>query len=63
MGTFLGSVDIANYCQPISVSRLREAVVENLTFKLIESAQNPSIDSLQASVLKALNFRFSPTGI
>ena len=56
----LGSVDIANYYQPISVSRLREAVVENLSFKLIESAQNASMDSIQASVLEVLNFRFCP---
>ena len=60
-GNILGSVDIANYCQPISVSRLREAIVENLTFKLIESAQNPGMDSLQTSVLEALNLRFFPT--
>ena len=59
-GRNLGSVDIPNNCQPVSVSRLCDAIVENLNFKLLELDTNLSQDSLHDSILAVLKQRYFP---
>jgi hypothetical protein len=56
----LGSVDIANYCQPVGVARLREAIVDSLSFKLLEPDRDLSADSLQTSILAAMTRHYMP---
>ena len=50
----LGSVDIVNNHASVSVARLRDAIVENLSFKLLQSESNLSMDSLQTITLSTL---------
>jgi GT2 family glycosyltransferase len=58
----LGSVGIANHRQPISATRLREAIVDRLDFKLLEVDRNQSMDSLWAETRAALNQHYMPLG-
>ena len=50
----LGSVDIVNNYSSVSVSRLRDAIVENLNFLLLEPDNNSDKNSLQTNLLKIL---------
>ena len=50
----LGSVDIVNNHVSVSVARLCDAIVENLSFKLLQSETNLSMDSLQTITLSTL---------
>lgn len=59
-GRTLGSVNITNNCQPVSLTRLCDAIVENLNFKLLELGTNLSQDSLQDSILAALKQHYFP---
>lgn len=58
----LGSVTISNHHQPVSVTRLREAIVDGLALKLLEPHQNLSMNSLQASVQAALTQHYMQAG-
>ncbi|OOP56056.1 MAG: hypothetical protein AYP45_11170 [Candidatus Brocadia carolinensis] len=53
-GRTLGSVNIANNYQPVSVMRLCDAIVENLNFKLLELDADLSQNSLHDSILAAI---------
>jgi len=56
----LDSVDIVNARQPISATRLREAVVDRLGLKLLEPTRDISMDSLWANTLAAVNQHYIP---
>lgn len=53
-GYTIGSVDIVNNYTPVSAVRLRDAIVENLTFGLFEPGESIDMDSLQTNLLKIL---------
>ncbi|MBM2832869.1 MAG: putative glycosyltransferase [Candidatus Brocadiaceae bacterium] len=53
-GQYLGTVDIANRHQSISITRLCEAIVGHFGLKLLKQSHNLSKDSLQAAMLAAL---------
>lgn len=53
-GRTLGSVNIANNYQPVSVMRLCDVIVENLNFKLLELDADLSQNSLHDSILAAI---------
>ena len=50
----LGSVDIVNNHTSVSVAWLRDAIVENLNFLLLEPDNNSDMNSLQTNLLKIL---------
>ena len=60
-GNLLGSVDIANRHQSVSVTRLCEAIVDCFNLKLLELYHNPDANSMQAGVLSALTRHSVPT--
>lgn len=53
-GSILGSADIANHHQPISVTRLCEAIVDRFSLRLLEPYRDLGITSIQAGVLTSL---------
>lgn len=57
----LGSADVANRCQPISTTRLRELIVDYLGLKLLEPNRNLSQDFLWSGALAAITQRYKPT--
>jgi glycosyltransferase involved in cell wall biosynthesis len=59
-GHHLGSVDISNYGQPVSVSRLREAIASGLGLQLLKPGQDLSKDSLWANAMAGLLERYGP---
>ncbi|MGH7494719.1 MAG: glycosyltransferase family 2 protein [bacterium] len=59
-GRLLGSFVIANKRQPISVSRLRETIAENLALKVLEEDQNLSADTLWAKAITTLAEHYLP---
>jgi GT2 family glycosyltransferase len=59
-GRILGSFVIANYCQPISVTRLRQAIADNLTLQLLEPDRNLSNDLVWANTVATLFQRYAP---
>ncbi len=59
-GCTLGSVNITNNYQPVSVARLCDAVVENLNFRLLELDVDLSQDSLHDGILAALKQHYFP---
>lgn len=56
----LGRIDIVNAHQPISVTRLREAIVDRLGLKLLEPTHSISMDSLWTNTLATLNQHYTP---
>lgn len=56
----VGSVDIANYRQPISATRLRQAIVGHLGLKLLGLGRNLSNDALWAETIAALTRHYMP---
>lgn len=59
-GQLLGSVDIANYHQPISATRLRQAIADSLTFKLLEANHHLSTDLIWANAVATLAEWYTP---
>lgn len=59
-GNLLGSVDIANCYQPIGTTRLRDAIVDAFTLKLLNLNHNLDMSLLQATTLAALTQHYSP---
>ncbi len=57
----LGSADIPNYHQPVSATRLRQAIVDQLGLKLVEPDRDLSLEFLWAEIAAALNRHYMPT--
>jgi GT2 family glycosyltransferase len=57
----LGSVDITNYHQAVSATRLRQAIVDHLGLTLLDPDRNLSSDLLWAEIVAALNRHYMPT--
>jgi GT2 family glycosyltransferase len=58
-GHHLGSVDIANHGQPVSVARLREAIANSLSLQLLRPGQDLGKDSLWANAVAGLVQRYA----
>ncbi|MBW4641089.1 MAG: glycosyltransferase [Gloeocapsa sp. UFS-A4-WI-NPMV-4B04] len=56
----LGKVDFVNAHQPISITHLREAIINRLGFKLLELDRNISMDCIWANTLATLNQHYKP---
>lgn len=61
-GSPLGSWDITNEQQPISASRLRDAIVNNLGLKLLEPDCCMSVDRRWSTAVAILNQHYASTG-
>jgi glycosyltransferase involved in cell wall biosynthesis len=57
-GHHLGSVDIPNYRQPVSVSRLREAIANSLGVQLLKPGHDLGKDSVWANAVASLIQRY-----
>ena len=60
-GSPLGSFEIANKYQPISTSRLGEAIANNPGLKLLDPDSQLSMDTRWASASAAVSQRYAPT--
>jgi hypothetical protein len=60
-GQLLDRLDIDNHFQPVSASRLREAIVDQLGLKLIELDSHLSQNSAWATFITLLNRHYMPT--
>jgi O-antigen biosynthesis protein len=59
-GHHLGSVDIANHGQPVSVARLREVIANSLGLQLLRPGQDIGKDALWANAVASLIQRYAP---
>lgn len=59
-GHHLGNIEIANRYEPVTVPRLREALVDGIALKLLEPGHDLSKDSLWASAIAHLSSHYAP---
>jgi O-antigen biosynthesis protein len=62
-GRVLGSVDIANHHQPVSVSRIRQEVASQLALKMLEPDRGLSTDSVWTNLTAAMAERYTPDDV
>jgi GT2 family glycosyltransferase len=59
----VGYIDIPNYYQPITVSRLQTALVEKFGLTLLETDPDPNINLLRADAIATLMQHYTPASI